>query len=175
MRMKGNFGFIHEKIDIKVLILFILRRLPGPVTFNELTELTLCDDGISYFDYSECVTELVKTEHILLEGEKYSLTAKGARNGEILENSLPFSVRMYADNHTSRFRTKMDRNSMIRTAHESDTDGSHNVSLTLSDGVGDIISLKLFTVNEQQAQELENGFRKNAESIYNALIEMILG
>ena len=25
----GRLGFIHEKLDIKILILFILRRLPG--------------------------------------------------------------------------------------------------------------------------------------------------
>ena len=26
-----NFGFIHDKLDIKILILFVLRRLPGAV------------------------------------------------------------------------------------------------------------------------------------------------
>ena len=27
----ARLGFIHEKLDIKILILFILRRLPGEV------------------------------------------------------------------------------------------------------------------------------------------------
>ena len=43
-------GFIHEKFDIKILILFVLRRLPAPVSFEELSELVLIDDGFDYFD-----------------------------------------------------------------------------------------------------------------------------
>ena len=32
-------GFIHEKLDIKLLILFILSRLPAPVDRGTLDEL----------------------------------------------------------------------------------------------------------------------------------------
>ena len=48
-----RFGFIHEKLDIKILILFILRRLPGVVDRETLGELCQCDNGIGYFDYSD--------------------------------------------------------------------------------------------------------------------------
>ena len=48
-----RFGFIHDKLDIKILILFVLRRLPDYVQGDTLAELVLCDDGISYFDYTE--------------------------------------------------------------------------------------------------------------------------
>ena len=56
--MKRQFGFIHEKLEIKILILFILRHMSEPISFDVLTELTMCDDGIGYFDYMECVAEL---------------------------------------------------------------------------------------------------------------------
>ncbi len=32
-------GFIHEKLDIKLLILFILSRLPAPIDRGSLDEL----------------------------------------------------------------------------------------------------------------------------------------
>jgi len=172
--MGGSFGFIHEKIEIKVLILFIMRRLPEPVTFEELTELTMCDGGISYFDFTECVSELIRTEHLKFDNNKYSLTDKGARNGEITENSLPFIVRLNAENSTSSHRAAQNRNAMIKTRHCANPDGGYTVALSLSDGVGDIVSMALFTANEKQARALEDGFRKNAESIYNTLIDMIL-
>jgi len=172
--MKGNFGFIHDKIEIKILILFILRRLPEPISYDVLTELTMCDDGISYFDFSECVAELLKTEHLHCENELYSLTAKGARNGEITENSLPFTVRMTAENGASIIRAAQNRNAMIKTSHATKPDGGCAVNLALSDGIGDIVSMELLAANERQAKELEKGFRNNAENIYNALIEMIL-
>ena len=55
-----RFGFIHEKLDIKILILYILRRLPGVVDPETLLELCQCDGGIGYFDYSDCLSELVE-------------------------------------------------------------------------------------------------------------------
>jgi len=172
--MDGNFGFIHEKIDIKILILFILRRLPEPVSLFTLTELVLCDDGISYFDFTQCLSELVRTEHIRFEADIYSLTAKGARNGEITENNLPFSVRLKAETKTSLIHIAQNRNSMIKTSHSVSPDGSCLVTLTLSDGVSDIAALNLYAADEKQAAGLEKGFRKNAESIYKTIIEMIL-
>jgi len=172
--MDGNFGFIHEKIDIKILILFILRRLPEPVSLLTLTELALCDDGISYFDFTQCVTELVKTEHIRFEAGMYSLTAKGSRNGEITENNLPFSVRLKAESKISLIHIAQNRNSMIKTSHAVSPDGGYIVTLALSDGVSDIATLELYAADERQAAGLEKGFRKNAESIYKTIIEMIL-
>ena len=172
--MKGNFGFIREKIEIKILILFILSHMREPVTFDVLTELTMCDDGISYFDFAESVAELVRTEHLLLEENKYSLTPKGMRNGEITESSLPYSVRMKAEAGAAGLRAALSRNSMIKTSRDCDPEGSFTVKLSLSDGVGDIVIMELFAANEQQAHALENGFRKNAEKVYNALIRMIL-
>ena len=172
--MKGNFGFIHEKIEIKILILFILRRLPEPVTYDTLTELTLCDDGIGYFEYSECIAELVRTEHVKVEDGMYTLTAKGERNGEITENSLPFTVRGKAENNAEAFCRALNRNTMIRTSHTVKPDGGCTASMALSDGVGDILSLELFTATEYQAHRLEKGFRRNAESIYKELIGMML-
>ena len=44
-------GFIHNKLDIKLLVLYLVSRLAGPVDFPTLTDLALCDDGVDYFQY----------------------------------------------------------------------------------------------------------------------------
>jgi len=173
--MAGNYGFIHEKIDIKVLILFIMRRLYEPVTFDVLAELTLCDDGIGYFDYADCVAELVKTGHIKCEGNEYSITGKGIYNGGITENNLPFTVRMKAEKGALKLRASLSRDAMIKTSSSNNPQGGVNVNLSLSDGIGEIVKMELFAANADQARALEKGFRMNAESIYHAIIEMILG
>ena len=172
--MAGNFGFIHEKIEIKILILFILRRFPDPITFDVLTELAMCDDGIGYFDYSQCVAELTKTEHLKVDGDEYSLTAKGIRNGEATENSLPFSVRMKAEKKISEIRAVQNRSAMILTSHEAAPNNGCIVNLAMSDGIGDILTVKLLAADARQAMSLEKGFRRKAEKVYNALIEMLL-
>ena len=56
-------GFIQDKLEIKFLILYLAARVIEPVPFDTLLDLTLCDDAIDYFDFSECLADLVKTEH----------------------------------------------------------------------------------------------------------------
>jgi len=172
--MVENFGFIHEKIDIKLLILFVMQRLPKPVTLDVLTELAMSDEGISYFDVTECIAMLVKTDHLQHEDGKYTLTAKGQRNGEALERNLPYTVRTKAEEAAAIVRAAQNRDAMIKTYSKIDESGSYRVTLSLSDGVGDIISMELFAANEKQASSLEKGFRKNAEKVYHAIIDMIM-
>jgi len=172
--MLENFGFIRERIEIKVLILFIMRRLPEPVALDVLVDLTMCDDGIGYFDVTECIAMLIETEHLRLDEGKYSLTAKGERNGEILEKNLPYSVRTRAEDATANIRAAINRNAMIKTNRSICEDGGYKVNLSLSDGIGDIISMELFAANEQRAGTLEKGFRKNAEKIYQSIIDMLM-
>jgi len=172
--MSENYGFIHEPVEIKVLILFIMRHLSEPVTLDVLVGLTLCDEGIGYFDVTECISMLLETKHIRLDKGKYTLTAKGKQNGEILEKNLPFSVRKKAEYVTSLLRANLSREAMIKTERNTGTNGDVKVSLALSDGVGDIISMELFTVNDEQARAIEKGFRKNAEKIYHAIIALLV-
>ena len=172
--MIRRYGFIHEKLEIKILILFVLNRLPEPVSLEELAELAICDDGISYFEFADCVSDLIRTEHIKSIDNLYSVTEKGLRNGSVTENSLPYSIRVAVENSTSAHRGKQARNAMIKAQHISNDDDSSKVMLSLSDGLGEILAMELYAVNENQAIDYENGFRKNAESIYNKLIEMLL-
>ena len=55
-----RFGFIHEKLDIKILILFILRRLPGVVDRETLGELCQCDNGIApnFISFPQFITTI---------------------------------------------------------------------------------------------------------------------
>ena len=172
--MSRRFGFIHEKFEIKILILFILRHLTTAIPIDVLAELTLCDDGIGYFDFMECVEELISTKHIVFENNLYSITEKGARNGEATENSIPFSVRQIASSAVATVRSSQHRDSMIKTLHKGNDDGTCTAVLSMSDGLGDVIKVELYNVSEEQATKLENGFHKNAEKVYNALIEAIL-
>ena len=46
-------AFIQDKLEIKFLILYIVSRLTEPVDGADLQDMTMCDEGIDYFDYAE--------------------------------------------------------------------------------------------------------------------------
>ena len=81
-------GFIRDKLEIKFLILYIAARVSEPLPLEGMHELTMCDDGIDYFDFSECLNDLVQTEHLRLTEEgRYAITPKGLKNSAICESS----------------------------------------------------------------------------------------
>ena len=168
-----RFGFIHERLDIKILILFLLRRLPGEVDPSTLGDLCrMCDDGIGYFDYADCLAELVETGHITESETGYTITEKGARNADEVGSSLPFSVRSKALKLLEPIVERMRRAAMIGASHSMGEDGCF-VSLSMSDGAGDIIQLRLLCADEQQAEKIEKNFRKGAEGYYHKIIELL--
>ncbi len=172
--METRYGFIHEKIDIKILVLFVLKRLAAPIDLNTLSEVvTYCDDGIGYFDFTDCVSELIETGHVE-NGEKgYSITDQGRKISEITESGLPYSVRVKAEKRAARASEALKRDSMIRTSHTAKTRGGNIVSLAMSDGVSDIINLEILSASEEQSLKMEENFRKSAEAIYLRIAQML--
>ncbi len=170
----NNFGFIHDKLEVKILILFILNRLPEPVGKEALAELTLCDNGITYFDFADSLGELVSTAHVYEKDGKYLITDKGSRNVAEIEGLVPYSVRIRAEKETRRLSDELMRGAMIKTSREERSSGGFTVSLSLSDGIDSVISMEILAGNEKQAEKIERNFNKNAEHIYNAVVNILL-
>ena len=53
-------GFIHDMLDVKVLILYIMSRAMYPVDLQKIYELSYQDDGLSYFDVAQAVPQMVE-------------------------------------------------------------------------------------------------------------------
>ena len=117
-------GFIHDKLDIKFLILYISARLIEPVGIDALTDLTMCDDGVDYFSFSECLNELVESEHMKrTEDNLYCITPRGLHNSEICESSLPFSVRSKCDKRLHELNDTLRREAQVRSTVSDRDDG----------------------------------------------------
>ena len=111
----ARMGFIQDKLEIKFLLLYIASRLIEPVPFEAMQELAMIDDGVDFFDFSECMNDLVTSGHLTLsEDGLYAITEKGLRNGQICESSLPYSVRLAADKNITVFNQKLRRRAQIR-------------------------------------------------------------
>ena len=66
-------GFIHDMMDVKVLILFVTARCGYPLTCQEVYELCYQDDCLSYFDVCTAIPELTLSGHLKeVESEKFT-------------------------------------------------------------------------------------------------------
>ena len=169
-----GFGTMRDKIDIKILILFILRRLPAEIDPQTLSSIALADGTVGYFEYAECLSELTESGHVEKRGKGYRITEKGSRNCEIVENSLPYTVRSKLEKAVLPLAEGMRRRAMIGTSHELSDDGQCYVRLALSDGAGKIMDSSFLCAGEEQAAKIEERFRDNAEYIYNTFMGVLL-
>ena len=168
-------GFIHDKLDIKFLILYITSRLIEPVGIDVLTDLSLCDEGVDYFSFTECLNELTESEHINKNDDGlYCITPKGLHNSEICESSLPYSVRIKADKNISVYNQKLKRKGLVRSGINKRPNGTYTVTLSLSDDVDNIMTLDLMVAKEELAQQLSGHFQTHAEEIYNNILDALL-
>ena len=167
-------GFIREKIEIKFLILYIAARVLEPLPLEGMQELTMCDDGIDYFAFSECLNDLVRTEHLrLTEQQTYCITPKGLKNSAICETSLPYSVRVRTDKNVAAYNQKLLRQSQVRSGVSPRPNGTYTVDLSLDDDLDNVMHLQLMVAGEEMAHELADRFQKSPEQLYSSLISAL--
>ena len=169
----ARYGFIHDKLDIKFLVLYLTARLAGPVDFAALTELTMCDAGVDYFEFAEAVSELVETGHLALEDGRYTITEKGRRDGAACESSLPYSVKRKCNGSLAEINGVLRRDAQIRAEAEARPDGGFTARLSLDDETGNLLSLELFCPSLEQAERLCEAFKARPERIYNDVLESL--
>jgi len=168
-------GFIHDMVDVKVLILYVASRSNYPMSVQDIYELCYVDDCLSYFDVCTAVPQMVESGHLQeVEEGQYQITDKGREDGELTADSLVFTVRQKAENMVSRFNRQLRRSSFIKTQIIPRENGDCSVIMALDDEAGNLMTLELMAPNERQAIRLSRMFEKKAELLYNLTMTELL-
>ncbi len=168
-------GFIHDMMDVKVLVLFVMARSNYALTAQEIYELCYQDECLSYFDVCTAIPEMVKTGHLEeQEGEKFQITAKGREAEELVGDSIAFTVKQRAENAVARSNRQIRRMSYIKTQVVSRENGEHAVIMNLDDDMGNLMKLELQAPDSRQAHRLSRLFEEKAENVYNLIMTELL-
>ena len=168
-------GFIHDMMDVKVLILYVTARSNYPMTTQEIYEICYQDECLSYFDVCTAIPEMVTSGHLKpVDEERYEITQKGKEDGEITEDSIAFTVRQRAENAIARFNRQLRRNSFVKTHIVPRENGECSVVLSLDDEQSNLMTLELVAPNQRQAVRLGKSFEKKAEVLYNFIMMELL-
>ena len=168
-------GFIHDMMDVKILILFAAARSDFPMTTQEIYELCYQDDCLSYFDVCTAIPEMVRSGHLEeLEGEKYRITEKGREDGALTADSLVFSVKQRVENAVLRFNRQTRRSSYVKTDIRELENGEYAVTMALSDEAGSLMKMELFAPDHRQALRLSRLMERKAEEVYDLAMTELL-
>lgn len=168
-------GFIHDMLDVKVLILYVAARSNYPMTSQEIYDLCYQDDCLSYFDICTAVPEMVVSGHLEeVEPERYVITEKGRRDGELTQDSIAFTVKQRAENAVARYNRQIRRSSFVKTQIIPRDNGDFSVVMALDDEMGNLMTLELVAPDQRQAVRLSRLFEQKAENVYNLTMAELL-
>ncbi|MDD5938015.1 MAG: DUF4364 family protein [Clostridiales bacterium] len=170
----ARIGFIRDKLDIKMLELYLMARVAGPIDFDTLVDLAMRHEGVDYFELAEATAELVESGHLALADERYSITEKGRVNSAACESSLPYSVRRRCNRDLAPVNAALRRNAQVRGEKRRNADGSVVARMALDDNGGNLLTIDLLCPSEAQADRLISRFKSQPEQVYNEVLEALL-
>lgn len=169
----ARYGFIHDKLDIKLLVLYIMDRVAAPIDFATLTDLAMCDSGVDYFQFAESTAELLKSGHLAQEGEFYSVTGKGRRASAAGESSLSPIVRRRCDQRLAPLNQTLKRKAQVRAELRPQA-GGFDVCLMMDDDQGSLFSLTLLAPSQEDGQRIADQFLQHPDRVYNGILGVLL-
>jgi len=169
----ASVGFIQSELDLKLLVLYIMSRTAGPITFLQLLELALCDAGVDYFSLTQVVDHMVATGQLTREDERYTITEKGRRNSEICESSLPYSVRMHCDENLVKVNDALREEAQVQTKTVKNEDGTYTLHLQLNDISTPLLRLELLVPTWDEAASMSRRFRADPAGFYGKVSQLL--
>ena len=167
-------GYIHNMMDVKVLILFVAGKSHYPMTLHEIYELCYQDDCLSYFDVCTAVPEMVTSGHLKQMDDRYEITEKGRQDGAVTEDSIAFTVKRRAEDAVERFNRQLRRSSYVRSQVLPRENGDYSVVMSLDDEKGNLMTLELSAPDSRQAVRLSRLFEQKAEDVYKMTMTVLL-
>ena len=169
----ARFGFIHDKLDVKLLVLYILDRVAAPIDFATLTDLALCDSGVDYFQFAEAAAELLESGHLTQNEEYYAATDKGRRACAAGESSLSPVIRRRCDQRLAPLNQALKRKAQVR-AELRPRSGEYDVCLAMDDDQGSLFSLTLLAPSQEDGRRIADQFLRHPDRIYNGILGVLL-
>lgn len=170
-------GGLRSRSEIKLLICYIICRIDGGITKNQLTDI-LCKKSLAnYFEISQALSDVMKTGNITSEfkdGEEILYpTDLGKANTAELEDELPYTVKETALNATveSMTRFKRERDNDIKIEPHGN---GFDVTISVMDNEDRLLSVTLFVADEEQAQNVKDKFLQDPIKFYSTVVALLM-
>ena len=167
-------GGLRSRDDIRLLICYLLKSIDAPMTRQMLND-SMQEDGLAnFFEVGQAIEELLKTGNIttdiLQDEEVLIVTERGREAAELLQTSLPRTVREKAVNSAIRLttRAKVERDNKIEVKKEDD--GGYTITFTLFDRGTELMKLSIYVVDSLQLETVKQNFINDPVKVYSTII-----
>lgn len=169
----------QELAQNKLLLLYIIKMSPSPLSKDQLTEFILEKGYMNYFSIQQYLSELVGSNFIGTENidnnlDKYILLEKGTVALDYLKDKIPerFKEELYKDFRLQEESKKID--TQIVADYYPNENHEYTTNLKLVENEDVLFSLYLNVGSEEQAKMICDTWKNKTESIYKDIINLFI-
>lgn len=170
-------GGLRNRNEIRLLVCYLLKAIDKPVEKPQVIDAILNDGLANYFEVNEAIAELLKNGNIDREirdgAELLTVTQRGRNAAELLETTLPKTVREKAVTAVIKVTTlaKNKRENKIYT--EALPDGGFHVTFILGEENDALMRLTIFVADSLQLEIVKNNFLEDPVKLYSSIISAL--
>ncbi len=166
-----------EKIDVKLITLFIIDNFKMPVPNSYIVDTLYLEPFINYFDLQQQMGELESEELVTYYIEDnvryYSLTEKGLQALEFFSPRIPKTVRERLL-RTIKIKIKDLKNALsIKAEYEKVNDIEYRISLGISEGNFDMFNVSISVSDELMAKKMCAAFKNDPQTLYSEFLSVL--
>lgn len=174
----GNFGFLDEVYEIRILLCFLLKNSSHKLTNDQLVDICTKNDTVNYFFLTEAIDGMVRMGYATYDKDEdgnfyYSLTEKGEAIEAEFKRYIPRSLRDRFLNEIDAYFAKINRDKEVSCEYKK-LDAGYEVHFVLLSENCTLADIKFFAPDLSQAKYFKKKILENPSEFYLNMISSVL-
>ncbi len=166
-----------EVFEVKLLMAYFLKQTDIPCTYGQLLEIFTGEGVVDYFLFTEALKEMLDSGLLIrseVEGvEKYSLSEKGKAGADDFKSLVNKSVRDRILASGMRLFARLKNEQTVSTSIQPMGNGCA-VSCTVLDSGAELMSLRLYAPDREQAEHMRRKLAANPDELYGRILNYVM-
>ena len=172
-------GGLTNDFEVKILICFLLKIIEQPLSFDQVNEILQKTGFVNYFEFVEAVSELQKTEHVLLTTDEngqevFQLSEIGEAMAQTFHHTLPLTVREKTVESARELIQMQKQLEETEVRYHAVNDG-YILTMKLKDIGSDLMDLSVFVPSEDECVEIRERIYADPLLLYKTLLAVMMG
>lgn len=170
---------LTDSNDIKIFILYLMKNLHRPLDFTTVSEISVQDGFVNYFDFASCFAELIDSGSITEKIEdgipSYEITENGELVVSELQSNIMNIIREKSLRSALRLLSFKERGSQIKCESELVGKDKYMMKCEIAEKDEPIMQINLSVESKQLLDIMMYNFDKSPEVVYKGLIAILTG
>ncbi len=157
----------------KVIILYILNKLPNPISNEGLYKLVLAIDDMNYFYFQQFLLDLINNKYIEFFNNGihtiYKITTLGKNVLDLTEDILPGILKLQIDTELSSSKNE----SSVIAEYTPRSENNYIVTCKIIENNECCFELKTSAPSREQAKKIVTNWEKNSDKIYGKILNIL--